>query len=148
MTLIEQIKSDMKDAMRAKQPERLKTIRLILAAFKQIEVDQRVEIDDTLAISIIDKMLKQRKDSISQFQMAKRQDLVDIEQAEIEIIQQYLPEALSEAEIQQLVKEAIAQVNAESVRDMGKVMGILKPQLQGRADMAIVGASIKSSLSN
>ena len=146
MTLIEQIKSDMKDAMRAKQADRLKTIRLILAAFKQIEVDQRIEIDDSIALGVIDKMLKQRKDSISQFQHANRQDLVDIEQAEAEIIQAYLPEALSDEEIEHLVINAVHKVNAESVRDMGKVMGILKPQVQGKADMGFVGALVKKQL--
>ncbi|PIP80970.1 MAG: glutamyl-tRNA amidotransferase [Gammaproteobacteria bacterium CG22_combo_CG10-13_8_21_14_all_40_8] len=146
MTLIEQIKSDMKDAMRAKQADRLKTIRLILAAFKQIEVDQRIEIDDSIALGVIDKMLKQRKDSISQFQQANRQDLVDIEQAEAEIIQAYLPEALSDEEIEHLVINAVHKVNAESVRDMGKVMGILKPQVQGKADMGFVGALVKKQL--
>jgi len=146
MTLIEKIKSDMKDAMRAKQADRLKTIRLILAAFKQIEVDQRIEIDDSIALGVIDKMLKQRKDSISQFQQANRQDLVDIEQAEAEIIQAYLPEALSDEEIEHLVINAVHKVNAESVRDMGKVMGILKPQVQGKADMGFVGALVKKQL--
>ena len=146
MTLVEQIKSDMKDAMRAKQTFRLKTIRLALAAFKQIEVAQRIEIDDTLALSIIDKMVKQRKDSIHQFGLANRQDLVDIEQEEVEILQTYLPEALSDEELEQIVSNAVSKVNAESIRDMGKVMGVLKPQVQGRADMGTVGTLVKQKL--
>ncbi len=146
MTLVEQVKSDMKDAMRAKQTFRLKTIRLALAAFKQIEVDQRIEIDDTLALSIIDKMVKQRKDSIHQFSQANRQDLVNIEQEEIDILRAYLPEALSDEELERIVSDAVNKVNAESIRDMGKVMGVLKPQVQGRADMGAVGALVKQKL--
>lgn len=141
------IQDDMKAAMRAKQTARLGTIRLILAALKQIEVDERIELDDARVLAVLDKMVKQRRDSIKQYQDANRQELADKELAEIEIIQEYLPQALSEAEIDALLEDAIAKSGATSMQDMGKVMGILKPQLQGRADIGAVSGKIKSRLS-
>ncbi len=144
--LVVQIKDAMKDAMRAKQKDRLKTIRTILSEFKQYEVDQRKEVDDAVALSILDKMLKQRRDSIAQFEKADRQDLIDIEKTEIVVLQEFLPEQLSNDELETLVKEAIAEVNAEGIRDMGKVMGILRPKVQGRADMGAVGGLVKKLL--
>lgn len=144
--IIDSIKSDMKAAMLAKEKERLKTIRTILAAFKQYEVDQRKDVDDTVALTILDKMVKQRRDSIAQFEKAARQDLIDVEQFEIGVISQYLPQQLTEDEISALVEDAIKTVGAEGIRDMGKVMGILKPKVQGRADMGIVGGLVKKKL--
>jgi len=141
-----QITSAMKDAMRAKDKPRLGTIRLILAELKRIEVDERIELDDDRIIVVMDKMLKQRRDSISQFEAAGRQELADIEKAEVTVIQDFLPTALTEEEIAQLVDDAIASTGAEGMKDMGKVMGPLKPQLQGRADMAEVSKLIKARL--
>ena len=141
------ITSAMKDAMRAKDKPRLGTIRLILAELKRIEVDERIELDDERIIVVMDKMLKQRRDSISQFEAADRQELADIEKAEVTVIQDFLPTALTEEEIAQLVDDAIASTGAEGMKDMGKVMGALKPQLQGRADMAEVSKLIKARLS-
>lgn len=132
--------------MIAKEKERLKTIRTILAAFKQYEVDQRKDVDDTVALTILDKMVKQRRDSIAQFEKADRQDLIEVEQFEIGIISQYLPQQLTEDEISTLVDEAVKAVGAEGIRDMGKVMGILKPKVQGRADMGVVGGLVKKHL--
>jgi uncharacterized protein YqeY len=146
MNLKEQIQEDMKNAMRAKDAPRLLVIRLILAAVKQYEVDKRVEVDDAIVMSILDKMLKQRRDSIEQFQKASRQDLVDQESFEVNIIQAYLPAQLSEAEISELVNAAVAATGASSAKDMGKVMAELKPKLQGRADMAVVGIKVKERL--
>lgn len=143
LSLKETITEAMKAAMRAQEKERLVTIRLILSEAKQIEVDERIVIDDARMLVILDKMLKQRRDSISQFQKAARQDLVDIEQAEVQIIQSFMPQPLTEAEIKQLISAAMAETGAKSVQDMGKVMAILKPQMQGRADMAMVGSLIK-----
>jgi len=148
MSLKETIKSAMKDAMRAREKERLGTIRLILADFKRIEVDERIEIDDARALAVLDKMLKQRRDSISQYESASRQDLADVEAAEISVIETFLPAALSESEIDTLVANAIASSGAESVRDMGKVMAILKPELQGRADVGSVSQLVKKRLSS
>lgn len=141
-----QITSAMKDAMRAKDKQRLGTIRLILAELKRIEVDERIELDDERIITVMDKMLKQRRDSISQFEAAGRQELADIEKDEVTVIQSFMPAALSEEEIVQLVADAIASSGAESMKDMGKVMAQLKPQLQGRADMAEVSKLIKARL--
>lgn len=141
-----QITSAMKDAMRAKDKQRLGAIRLILAELKRIEVDERIELDDERIITVMDKMLKQRRDSISQFEAAGRQELADIEKAEITVVQSFMPTALSEEEIAQLVADAIASSGAESMKDMGKVMAQLKPQLQGRADMAEVSKLIKARL--
>lgn len=141
-----QITDAMKAAMRAKEKERLGAIRMILAELKRIEVDERIELDDARIITVLDKMLKQRRDSVSQFEAAGRQELADVEKAEITVIQDFLPAALSEEEIGQLVDDAIASTGAEGMKDMGKVMGLLKPQMQGRADMAEVSKLIKARL--
>lgn len=145
-TIKARITEAMKDAMRAREKERLGTIRLILADFKRIEVDERIEIDDERALVILDKMLKQRRDSINQFTDGGRQDLADKEQAEIEVIQDFLPTPLTPAEIDALVAAAISTTGAESVKDMGKVMAIVKPQVQGRADVGAVSQAIKARL--
>ena len=137
----------MKSSMKSGDKSRLGVIRLMLSALKQVEVDERIELDDSRIIAVLDKMAKQRRESISQFDKAGRDDLSMIEQAELEIIQEYLPEALSEAEINELVEQSIASTGAASIKDMGKVMGMLKPQLQGRADMGQVSQLIKSRLS-
>ncbi len=141
-----QITDAMKAAMRAKEKERLGTIRMILAELKRIEVDERIELDDARILTILDKMLKQRRDSVSQFEAAGRQELADVEKAEISVIQDFLPTALSEEEIGQLVDDAIASTGAEGMKDMGKVMGLLKPQMQGRANMGEVSKLIKARL--
>lgn len=141
------INNAMKEAMRAKDKPRLTTIRLALAAIKQIEVDQRIELDDTAILAILDKMVKQRRESIKMYEEADRQELADVEHAEIAILQDFLPNPLTDAEIDQLIDDAVAKTGAETIRDMGKVMGILKPQLQGRADMGPVSGKIKARLS-
>ena len=146
MSLKEQITEDMKNAMRAKETGRLGTIRLLLAAMKQKEVDERVELDDTAVIAIVEKLIKQRKDSISQFQAAGRDDLVAIENAELVVLQAYMPAQMSEAEVAAVVAEAVAQVSAAGPQDMGKVMGIVKPKLAGKADMGVVSAQVKAAL--
>lgn len=140
------ITDDMKSCMRAGEKERLATIRLILAAIKQREVDERIDLDDAAVIAVLDKMSKQRRESIDQFGKAGRTDLVDKESSELTIIQSYMPKQLSDAEIDGMIADAIKSTGASSVKDMGKVMGLLKPQLAGRADMGKVGASIKSKL--
>ncbi|MCX4028015.1 GatB/YqeY domain-containing protein [Endozoicomonas sp. SM1973] len=136
-----------KDAMRAKDKPRLAALRLASAEFKRIEVDERIEIEDARAVAILDKMVKQRRDSINQYQQAGRQELAEQEAFEIEIIQEFLPEQLTNAELDQLIAEAIATTGAMSMQDMGKVMGILKSKVQGRADMGEVSKLIKSKLS-
>jgi hypothetical protein len=141
------ISAAMKDAMRARAKERLSAIRLIMAEFKRIEVDERIELDDARVLAVLDKMLKQRRDSISQYQSAGRDDLAAIEIAEIAVIEEFLPEALSDDEIAAMVKNAIVEAGASSVRDMGSVMAILKPQLQGRADVGSVSQTVKKALS-
>lgn len=146
LTIKAQITEAMKDAMRAKDKERLGAIRLILADFKRIEVDERIEIDDERALIILDKMLKQRRDSIRQYTDGNRPDLADKEQAEIDVIQGFLPTPLSAEEIDALVAAAIAESGAESVKDMGKVMAIVKPQVQGRADVGAVSQAVKARL--
>ncbi len=146
MSLKARITDDMKAAMRAKEAARLGTIRLLLAAIKQKEVDERVELDDAAVSGIVEKLIKQRKDSISQFQAAGRDDLVAAEQAELVVLQDYLPEQFSAAEVEAEVAAAIAESGAASARDMGKVMGLLKPRLAGRADMGQVSALIKARL--
>ena len=146
MSLKARITDDMKTAMRAKETARLGTIRLLLAAIKQKEVDERTELDDPAISSIVEKLIKQRKDSISQFQAAGRDDLVAAEQAELAVLQAYLPEQLSAAEVEAAVAAAIAESGATSAKDMGKVMGLLKPRLAGRADMGQVSALIKTRL--
>lgn len=146
MSLKSRITDDMKAAMRAKDAARLGTVRLLLAAIKQKEVDERIELDDALVSGIVEKLIKQRKDSISQFQAAGRDDLVAAEQAELAVLQAYLPEQLSAAEVEAAVVAAIAETGATSPKDMGKVMGIVKPRLAGRADMGQVSALIKTRL--
>lgn len=146
-SLKEQITEAMKDAMRAKEKERLGTIRLMLAEVKRIEVDERIDIDDARLLAVLDKMVKQRRDSISQFEDAGRQELADKEQAEIIVIQDFLPQPLSEEELAVMIDETITSVGAESMKDMGKVMGIIKPQIQGRADAGAVSGMIKAKLS-
>jgi len=146
MSLKEQITEDMKAAMRAKDSGRLATIRLLTAAIKQKEVDERIDVSDEQVLAIIEKMNKQRKDSISQFEAGGRQDLADIEKAELAILSTYLPAALSEAEVQAEVAAAVTAVGAAGPQDMGKVMGVLKPKLAGRADMTAVSAMVKAAL--
>jgi uncharacterized protein len=146
MSLKLQISEDMKTAMRAKDSERLGTIRLLLAAMKQKEVDERIELDDTLVIAIIDKMIKQRKDSIDAFTKADRQDMADKEATEITVLQAYLPARLSADEVLAAVKAIVAQLGAAGPGDMGKVMGAAKTQLAGKADMGQVSAAVKAAL--
>ena len=146
MSLKEQITEDMKAAMRAKDSGRLATIRLLTAAIKQKEVDERIDVSDEQVLAIIEKMIKQRKDSISQFEAGGRQDLADIEKAELAILSTYMPAALSDAEVQAEVAAAVASVGAAGPQDMGKVMGVLKPKLAGRADMTAVSAMVKAAL--
>jgi uncharacterized protein len=146
MSLKDQINDDMKTAMRAKETERLGTIRLLLAAIKQREVDDRVTLDDAAITAVIDKMIKQRKDSISQFEAAGRTDLSDKEKAELAVLAAYMPEQLSADAIAAEVQAAIAATGAAGPQDMGKVMGVLKPKLAGKADMTAVSAQVKAAL--
>lgn len=148
MGLKEQITDDMKAAMRAKDTTKLSAIRLITAAMKQKEVDERIELNDTHVLAIIEKMIKQRKDSITQFEAGGRQDLADIEKAELVILSTYLPAGLSEAEIQAEVAAAVTTSAAAGPQDMSKVMAILKPKLAGRADMTALSALVKAVLAN
>jgi len=147
MSLKVRINDDMKAAMRARETERLGTIRLLLAAIKQREVDDRVTLDDAGITAVIDKMIKQRKDSISQFEAAGRTDLVEKEAAEVTVLTAYMPAQLSDAEIAAEVQAAVAEVGAAGPQDMGKVMGVLKPKLAGRADMTAVSGLVKAALS-
>ena len=146
MTLKERISEDMKAAMRAKDAARLSAIRLLLAAMKQREVDERIELADADVVSIIEKMMKQRRDSISQYEAAGRQDLADVEKFEMTVLQAYMPQQLSEDEINAAVAEAVTATGAAGPQDMGKVMGVLKAKLAGRADMGKVSALIKAQL--
>jgi hypothetical protein len=146
MSLKNRILQDVKDAMRSRDKPRLATLRLITAAIKQQEVDERIELDDTQVLALLDKMCKQRRESINQFEKAGRDDLIAQEVSELELIQTYLPEQLGEDEIAALIDEAMAATGAASIKDMGKVMGQLKPKLQGRADMSAVSAMIKTKL--
>ena len=146
MSLKEQITEDMKAAMRAKDAAKLGTIRLLTAAMKQKEVDERIELTDTHVLAIIEKMIKQRKDSITQFEAGGRQDLADQEKSEVAVLSAYMPAALSDAEIQSEVYAAVAATGAAGPQDMGKVMGVLKPKLAGRADMTAVSALVKAAL--
>ncbi|MEE9342731.1 MAG: GatB/YqeY domain-containing protein [Gammaproteobacteria bacterium] len=148
MSLKDSIQQDMKDAMRSKDKARLGVVRLILAAIKQREVDERVELDDAQILIVLDKMAKQRRESIEQFDKAGRDDLTKQEQDELVIIKSYLPEQLTDAEIDSLIEEAMATTGASSIKEMGKVMGILKPKLQGRADVGAVSGKIKARLSS
>ena len=146
MTLKGQIHNDMKTAMKAGNKDRLKVVRLIRAAIEQIEVDQRIELDDAAVLGVLNKMVKQRRDSISQFRDGGRDDLADVELAEIVVIENYLPEQMSDDELDAMIAKAISDIGAESIRDMGKVMGAIKAKAEGRADMAAVGAKVKSIL--
>ena len=148
MPLKNQITEDMKSAMKAGEKDWLKVVRLILAAIKQVEVDKRIELDDAAVLAVLDKMVKQRRDSVEQFEKGNREDLAAIERAEIEVLQQYLPEQLSADELAVLVDEAIAASGAESMRDMGKVMGQIKAKAAGRADMGAVSATVKERLAS
>lgn len=148
MSLKEKITEDMKAAMRAKESERLATIRLLTAAIKQKEVDERIELTDDQVLGVIEKMIKQRKDSIVQFEAGARQDLADKEKAELVVLAAYMPAQLSEEEVRAEVQAAVAQVGAAGPQDMGKVMGVLKGKLAGRADMTAVSAMVKAALSN
>ena len=147
MPLKDRITEDMKGAMRAGEKERLGTIRLVLAAIKQREVDERITLDDSQVLAVLEKMIKQRKESIAQFESGGRADLVAKEQAELAVLQVYLPAQMSEAEIDALIAAAVASTGASSIKDMGKVMGIVKAKAQGKADMGAVSARIKQKLS-
>ena len=146
MSLKQQINDDVKAAMLAKDTERRDTIRLLTAAIKQREVDERIELSDDQVLSVIEKMIKQRKDSITQFEAGGRQDLADIEKAEMAVLSAYMPAQMSDAEVQAEVQAAVAQVGAAGPQDMGKVMGVLKGKLAGRADMTAVSAHVKAAL--
>jgi uncharacterized protein YqeY len=147
MSLKNRITDDMKSAMRARESQRLTAIRMLLAAMKQKEVDERVELTDADVVAIVEKLIKQRRDSISQYQAAARQDLADAETFELQLLQGYLPQQLSEEEIGKAVEAAIGETGAAGAKDMGKVMGLLKGRLAGRADMAAVSARVKARLS-
>jgi uncharacterized protein YqeY len=146
MSLKEKIKDDIKQAMRDKNESRVGTLRMLSAAIQRREVDERIQLDDAQVIAVIEKLVKQGRESIEQYVKGGRQELADKESGEIALFQAYLPQQLSEAEIDKLVAEAIATTSASSVKDMGKVMGVLKPKLQGRADMGLVGSKIKAKL--
>ncbi len=146
MTLKGQIQDDMKTAMKAGDKDRLKVVRLILAAIQQIEIDERTELDDAAVLGVLNKMVKQRRDSISQFRDGGRDDLAETEQDEIAVIENYLPEQMSDDELDAMIGKAISETGAESIRDMGKVMAAIKAQAEGRADMAAVGAKVKTIL--
>ena len=146
MSLKARITEDMKSAMRAKETARLGAIRLLLAAVKQREVDERIELDDPQVLSVLEKMIKQRKESLVQFQAGNRQDLVAKEAAEITLLQGYMPTQLSDREIDALINDAVASTGASSIKDMGKVMAVIKARAQGRADLGAVGAKIKAKL--
>jgi len=146
MALREQLNEDIKTAMKAREADKLAALRLMLSAVKQREVDERVTLDDAGVISVVEKMIKQRKDSISQYEKAARQDLADKEKYEISVIEAYLPQQLSAAEIDAIVAEAVASTGAKSAADMGKVMGVVKPKLAGRADMGRVSGLVKAKL--
>ncbi|HET7202482.1 MAG TPA: GatB/YqeY domain-containing protein [Steroidobacteraceae bacterium] len=147
-TLKDRITEDMKTAMRAAEKERLGTIRMLQAAIKQREVDERITLDDAQVLAVIEKMIKQRKESIAQFELGGRADLAAREKSEIDLLQAYLPAQLSEAEVDALIREAIATTGAASIKDMGKVMGVVKAKAAGRADMGAVSARIKAALSS
>ena len=144
--IVKQVKDAVKAAMRAKEKARLNALRLITAEFKKVEVDERIDVDDARALAILDKMAKQRRDSITQYQEAGRDELVAVEQYEIDVLTEFLPAALTADELASLVADAVAQSGAAGMQDMGKVMGILKPQVQGRADMAQISQLVKAQL--
>lgn len=147
MSIKAELQNAMKDAMRAKDKARLSTVRMMLADIKRVEVDERIELDDERVLAILDKMQKQRRDSLAQYEAAGRQDLAEIEQGELEVISQFLPAALTDSELQTLVTQAIEQTGAQSMKDMGQVMAVLRPQTQGRADMGQVSKRVKAQLS-
>jgi uncharacterized protein YqeY len=147
VSLKAQLQQDMKDSMRSGDKRRLGAVRLVLAAVKQREVDERIELDDAGVTAVLDKMAKQRRESIEQYQRAGRDDLVEQEQFELEVLKSYLPEQLDDAAIEAMIEEVLQTTGASSVKDMGKVMGQIKPRLQGRADMGAVSARIKARLS-
>ena len=147
MALKERIQEDMKAAMRAGEKERLATIRMLMAGIKQREVDERIQLDDAQVMSVLEKMIKSRKESVVQFEAGGRADLVARETAEIALLQTYLPAQLSDAELDQLIADAIAATGATSVKDMGKAMAVIKAKAQGKADMAVVGSKVKAKLS-
>jgi uncharacterized protein YqeY len=142
----DRLNDSIKDAMRAKDKDRLTVLRMATSALKQIEVDERIELDDTRVLTVLEKLVKQRRESIDQFRKGGREDLAEREQAEITILQEFLPEALSEAEVDAIIREAIAATGASSAKDMGKVVGAVKPRVQGRADMGAVSQKIKALL--
>lgn len=146
--LKEQLTAAMKDAMRAKDKARLGVFRMALAAIKQIEVDERIEPDDERVLALLDKLIKQRKDSATQYRDADRADLAEVEEAEIAVLQEFLPEPLTDAEIDTLIDDAVSSTGASGMQDMGKVMGILKPQLQGRADMGAASGKVRAKLNS
>ncbi|CUA81640.1 Uncharacterized conserved protein YqeY [Gulbenkiania indica] len=146
MTLKTRIQEDMKTAMKARETDRLAAIRLLIAAIKQKEVDEQTELDDGAVVAVIEKMLKQRRDSVSQYEAAGRQDLADREKSEMAVLSAYMPQPLSEAEVDTLIAEAVGATGAASMQDMGKVMAWLKPRLAGRADMGQVSGRIKAKL--
>ena len=146
MSLKARISDDMKSAMKAGDKDRLKVVRLILAAIKQVEVDKRIELDDAAVLGVLEKMVKQRRDSVEQFQKGNRDDLAQIELSEIAVLEEYLPEQLSDDELDAMIDEVIGTTGAESIRDMGKVMGAIKAKAAGRADMGAVGARVKAKL--
>ncbi len=146
MALREQLNEDLKGAMKAREPAKLGAIRLLLAAVKQREVDERITLDDAGVVSVVEKMIKQRKDSITQFEKGARQDLADKEKFEIAVLEGYLPQQLSQAEFDAIISEALSATGAKSAADMGKVMGVVKPRLAGRADMGKVSALVKAKL--
>lgn len=145
-TIKEQLNQAVKDAMRAKDKPRLTTLRMATSALKQIEIDEKIEVDDTRSLAVLDKLIKQRKDAATQFKDAGREDLMQQEIDEQAILQEFMPQALSEEELSSLIESAISESGAESMKDMGKVMAILKPQIQGRADMGQVSGTVKSKL--
>lgn len=146
MSLKQNLTEAMKAAMKGGDKSRLGVIRLVLAAIKQVEVDERIELDDERVLAVLDKMVKQRRESISQYSAAGRDDLVQQEEYEVSVLQDFLPEALSDDEIEQMIAKAVDETGASSIKDMGKVMGMLKPQMQGRADMGAVSGKIKARL--
>ncbi len=147
MTLKDRIRDDMKSAMKAGDKDRLKVVRLIMAAIKQQEVDARIELDDAAVVAVLNKMVKQRRDSVEQFRQGGRADLADAEEAEIATLTSYLPEPLSDAEVDRLIGQAIAETGAETIRDMGKVMAALKQKTEGRAELGAVSGKVKARLS-
>lgn len=148
VTLTQRLQGDMKASLKSGAKDRLRTLRLILAAVKQREIDERITLDDEKVIAVLDKMIKQRKESVKQFRSAGREDLVRVENFEIEVINDYLPAALSEEEIEELISAVVSETGASDIRQMGQVMGKLKPRVQGRADMSVVSAQVKQILTS